>query len=180
MQKQRRIAEITKQLDSMLIKYASPENKDGGLISDEEYKTAKTRLQKEKFALEGEITTRDEKMDELLELSTETFKFARYARIRFKQGDEKTKRAIFLSLGSNFVFNDRTVSLDLYFPLKGITEKKQMVEDELNQVRTFDYLINTRQIFNFADKIPILRGVVEDVRTFYLEKCIEGNPKHGG
>ena len=53
--KQKNLLQITKQLDNLLLKYTSSENKGGRFITDQEYQTLKTRLVKEKSALESEL-----------------------------------------------------------------------------------------------------------------------------
>jgi DNA invertase Pin-like site-specific DNA recombinase len=152
-----RIMEITKQLEAMFLKYTSPANSDGGLISDQEYRTAKMKLEKEKASLRQDLAHTEAKEAELIELSEKTFKFACYARTWFNEGDLKAKRAILLSLGSNFSLKGKALSIDLHLPWKVITEKKEAIEKELREVRTPAYIVNTSQIFSFANQIPILR-----------------------
>src|SRR3989338_4793079 len=48
--KQKRVLEITKQVDALLLRYTSPANIAGDLISDTEYKNAKNTLLSEKVA----------------------------------------------------------------------------------------------------------------------------------
>jgi len=157
-QKHKRIGEITKQLESMFLKYTSPANAEGELIPDNEYRTAKMKLEKEKASLEQNLATVDEKEAELLEFSEETFKFACYARGWFNEGGTKKKRAILLSLGSNFILKDKVLSIDLHEPWKILAEKKKRVEKEIQEVRTPAYLINTVQLFNFSRSFLTLRG----------------------
>ena len=156
-QKQRRIGEIAKQLEGMFLKYTSPANSDGSLIPDNEYRTAKMKLEKEKAALENDMATTDQKEAELIELSEKTFKFACYARAKFNDGSPKDKRAILLSLGSNFSLQGKILSIDLHLPWKLIAEKKEMAEKEISSVRTPVYAMNTRQIFDFSREFITLR-----------------------
>ena len=157
-QKHKRIGEIGKQLEAMFAKYTSPANGDGSLIPDNEYRTAKMRLEKEKASLEQDIAHTVEKEAELIALSEKTFQSACYARAWFNEGDAKARRAILLSLGSNFSLKGKMLSIDLHLPWKVIAEKKATVEKELSEVRTPAYIVNTMQIFNFANKIPHTAG----------------------
>jgi chaperonin cofactor prefoldin len=141
----------------MFLKYTSPANAEGELIPDNEYRTAKMKLEKEKASLELNLATVDEKEAELLEFSEETFKFACYARGWFNEGSTKQKRAILLSLGSNFILKDKVLSIDLHEPWKILAEKKKQVEKEIQEVRTPAYLINTVQLFNFSRSFLTLR-----------------------
>jgi site-specific DNA recombinase len=156
-QKSKRISEITKQLEGMFLKYTSPANSDGSLIPDNEYRTAKMKLEKEKTALENDMATTDEKEAELIELTEKTFKFACYARAKFNDGSPKDKRAILLSLGSNYVLKGRILNLDLHFSWKIIAEKKKRVEKEVQAVRTPARIINTMQLFTLSRKFLTLR-----------------------
>ena len=156
-QKQKRIGEIAKQLEGMFLKYTSPANSDGSLIPDNEYRTAKMKLEKEKTALENDMATTDEKEAELIELSEKTFKFACYARAKFNDGSPKEKRAILLSLGSSFILKGKMLSIDLYLPWKIIAEKKKRVEEEIQAVRTPAKIMNTMQLFTLSRKFLTLR-----------------------
>ncbi len=157
-QKEKRIVEIGKQLEAMFLKYTSPVNADGSLISDDEYRKAKLKLEAEKRDLGENMTTADECEAELVELTEKTFNFACYARARFNEGSQNDRRAIFLSLGSNFVLTDGKLTIDLHFPWKAIAEKKNGVEREIMKVRTSEKSITTNQICDLSRKFLILRG----------------------
>ena len=100
----------------------------------------------------------DEREAQLAELTEETFKFACYARARFNEGSQNDRRAIFLSLGSNFVLTDGKLKIDLHFPWKVIAEKKNGAEREIAKVRTSEKSITTNQICDLSRKFLILRG----------------------
>ena len=167
-QKEKRIVEIGKQLEAMFLKYTSPVNTDGSLITDEEYRTAKLKLEVEKRDLGENMAGADEREAQLAELTEETFKFACYARARFNEGSQNDRRAIFLSLGSNFVLTDGKRKIELHFPWKAIAEKKNDAEREIAKVRTSEKSITTNQICDLSLKF------LKDVRTYlkadYLEK----------
>jgi site-specific DNA recombinase len=134
--KQRRVVEITKQVDGLLLRYTSPSNVAGELISDEEYKTAKNSLMREKAALEVDLEEHSVAMEKWLELSERTFNFARYASVWFFKGDLETKRAIFACLGSNFLLKDRKLNIRLRKPFELLFENLDEIEKEILQVRT--------------------------------------------
>lgn len=155
--KQKTLLQITKQLDNLLIKYTSPENENGQFISDQEYQTLKTRLVKEKSALESELKTQGKTIEEWVELSEKTFNFARYARIWFAKGDMETKRTIFACLGSHLVIQDQKLNVELHPYFKVIFENLAEAERELIKVRTSESVINKRQIAEILAKCPTLR-----------------------
>lgn len=130
----------------MFLKYTSPVNADGLLISDEEYRIAKLKLEAEKRDLGENMTIEDEREAKLAELTEKTFNFACYARARFNEGSQNDRRTIFLSLGSNFVLTDGKLTIDLHFLWKAIAEKKKDAEREITKVRTSEKSITTNQI----------------------------------
>lgn len=116
--KQKSLNQTVKQLDALLLKYTSPENEGGRLISDVEYQSLKVRLQKEKESLERDLNVQSKSMDEWMELSERTFNFARYAKVWFEKGDRDTKRAIFATLGSNLLVKEQKLNVSLRKPFK--------------------------------------------------------------
>ncbi len=131
---------ITQQLDNLLLKYSSPENMEGQLIADQQYQDLRTRLLKQKAALEGSISTQNREIEEWLELSERTFNFARYARVWFARGDMETKRAIFACLGSHLIIKDQKVAITLRPVFKTIFEMLPKIESEISQIRTYPQL----------------------------------------
>jgi hypothetical protein len=169
-QKQKRIGEVAAQLEAMFLKYASPANTDGSLIADNEYRTAKMKLEKEKANLERNIADADAKDTELADLTEKTFKFACYARAWFNEGSQKDRRRILLSLGSNFSLTGKILNVDLHLPWKVIADEKEKVEAEVQEVRTSGHLINTSQLFTLSRKFLTLRSLVFDVLTYFQKR----------
>lgn len=155
--KQKRLLQITKQIDALLLKYTASENADGQLISDSEYKALKHALTKEKTALESDVQVQGKEMEKWVELSERTFNFARYASLWFKNGDMETKRAIFSCLGSNLLLKERTMSIDLHKPFKLIFDNLDKVEREVLKVRTSENEAYKGQKVFFDPKLLTLR-----------------------
>ena len=152
---------ITQQLDNLLLKYSSPENMEGQLISDQQYQDLHTRLLKQKAALESNISVQNREIEEWLELSERTFNFARYARVWFARGDMNTKRAIFACLGSHLIIKDQKVAITLRPVFKTIFETLPKVESEISQIRTYPQLAFSPQN---KDKTAIDRQLVSNLR----------------
>lgn len=155
--KQETLLQITKQLDNLLIKYTSPENESGQLITDQEYQALKSQFLNQKASLESELKTQGKTIEEWVELSERTFKFARYARIWFAKGDMDTKRAIFACLGSHLVIKDQKLNVELHPYFKVIFENLAEAERELIEVRTSESVVNKRQIAEILAKCLTLR-----------------------
>lgn len=128
---------LIQQLDNLLLKYSSPENSEGQLITDQEYQDVRSRLLKQKVALESRITTQNREIEEWLELGERTFNFARYARVWFARGDMETKRAIFACLGSHLVLKDQNIAIKLRPVFQTIFEKLPQAEREIKEIITY-------------------------------------------
>ncbi len=155
--KQKELTRIIKQLDSLLLKYTAPENSDGNLISSDEYQALKTRLIKQKLALESDLTDQGKQINEWVELSERTFNFARYASIHFNNGDMETKRAIFACLGSHLIIKNQKLSIDLHPMFETIFENKNKAETEIIKVITSKISDNIGQFMEFLVNCPSLR-----------------------
>lgn len=134
--KQKVAAQLTRQLDALFLKYTSPENADGQLISDEEYRTRKAQLTKEKESAESDVQAQNQQIADWLELSERTFHFARYARMWFSQGDFETRRAIFNCLGSHLWLGDQKIKVEWRKVFNIIIESLPAAEAEIDTVRT--------------------------------------------
>jgi site-specific DNA recombinase len=157
--KQKRLFDITKQIDGLLLKYTSVENSDGQLISDFEYRTLKQSLMKEKGDLEEAVKAQGKEIEKWVELSERTFNFARYASTWFERDDIEIKRAIFSCLGSNLLLKDRTMSLDLRKPFKLVFDNLDDIEKELVKVRTSENKAYKGQSVFFDPKLSTMRSV---------------------
>jgi site-specific DNA recombinase len=134
--KHKELEEVVGQLDALMLKYTSPDNASGSLISTEELQTLKGGLLKRKSSLEEEIKGKGASIEEWLELSERTFNFARYARTWFENGSDDTRRAILSCLGSNLVLKDQKLHVGLHPVFLSVIEHREKVETELAQVRT--------------------------------------------
>ena len=157
--KQKRVLEITKQVDALLLRYTSPSNVAGDLISDAEYKSAKNTLLAEKSALEGDLQAQSVAIEKWLELSERTFNFARYAAAWFFKGDLETRRAVFACLGSNFLLKDRKLNIQLRKPFELLLENLDDIEKEMVQVRTSENGSTKGQTITFVPQNLIGRCV---------------------
>lgn len=155
---QTELARVNKQLDSLLVKYTSPENESGELLADGEYKALKSSLLKRKSELEQDVNIQGRAKLEWLELSERTFNFARYAKTWFEKGDHDVRRAIFACLGSNLVLKDQKVSLTLRKPFKLIFEGLPQAEQELLRLEPLETTANIIQLRRLTEKIPVWSG----------------------
>jgi len=167
--KQKVAAHLTRQLDALFLKYTSLENADGQLISDEEYLARKTQLTKEKEGAERDLQAQNKHIADWLELSERTFRFARYARMWFAQGDLETRRAIFNCLGSHLWLGDQKIRVEWRKVFSSIIEGLPQAEKELAQVRTSENVDIEGRISAFASDYPTVRCAFEKIRTDFAQ-----------
>lgn len=82
------------------------------LILDDEYKQKKEVLIKEKEGLKEHLDDTECRADKWLELTENTFNFARYARYWFSEGTPKDKKTILSTIGSNLILKDGKLHVD--------------------------------------------------------------------
>lgn len=157
-QKQNEYERVISQIDNLLLKYTSPENESGALMSEKEYLSVRSSLLKKKSDLETDFQKRGEEIVDWVELSERTFNFARYARVWFKEGDLKTKRAIFACLGSNLILKDQKVAINLIKPFEIIFDGVEKIEEELERLEPLTRPMVTSDIVLFRKKFPLMSG----------------------
>lgn len=103
--------DCVKKLDNLLGLKISPQNINGSVISDEEYTSRRKLLMDEKEQLHSKLNDTNQRINNWLELSENTFNFACYARYWFANGDIKLKTEILDALGSNLVIMDKNLQI---------------------------------------------------------------------
>lgn len=114
--------DCVKRIDNLVALKISPQNSDGNLLTDEEFKKQKESLIKEKSVLEERMNNSGQRINKWLELSEKAFNFACYARYWFANGTRQQKRDIFYGLGSNLKLFEKIVRIDVEKPLEMISE----------------------------------------------------------
>ncbi len=112
--------DIETRLNNLLKLKISPQNADGGLLSDEDYRKEKERLSSEKKKIGEKLGGNNYQAEHWRETAEKTFDFACRARYWFANGDRQTKREILAGLGSNLELYDRAVRINLEKPLQFI------------------------------------------------------------
>lgn len=138
--------DVVKRIDNLVKLKISPQNTDGSLLNDEEFKSQKTSLIKERQDLESKMGISGERIDKWVELSEKTFDFAIYAKHWFDESDVMTKKEIFQSLGSNIKLDSGVLRLILEKPFeiiesmkKEIPEIEETIEPEKVSVKSAHY-----------------------------------------
>jgi len=156
--KQKQLVAIIQQLDALMFKYASPENRDGEYINAQEYSRMKSVLLKEKSKLEDDLNVQGKEKEKWLEMSERTFNFARYAGIWFAKGDDDIRRAIFACLGSSLVLSDQKIQITLRKPFEMIFTRLPEVRAEFARLEPQEIPTTSTQFFSCLQQLPIWSG----------------------
>ncbi len=157
-EKQKELVTVIQQLDALLFKYASPENRDGEFINAQEYSRMKSALLKEKSRLEEELSDQGKEKEKWLDMSERTFNFARYASYWFAHGDDDVKRAIFACLGSNLLLTNKTIDITLRKPFQMIFTRLPEARAEMKWLEPVELPTTSTQFFTCLQQLPIWSG----------------------
>lgn len=135
------------------------------LIGDEEFLKERNLLQSQISEIKQTMRQTEQRAEDWIDLTEKTFEFACYARTHFNNGDIQTKREIFMALGQNYTLKDQKLFISLNEWLKPIVSQYPALEIKYQSVRTRKYPSIAKQKEAFASLRPILRGLVDDVRT---------------
>ncbi len=148
-----------KRIDNLVKLKISPQNVDGSLLTDEEFKAQKEALLIEKDSLQEKLVDTDNRVNKLFTQTEKTFNFACHARHWFKNGTREEKREILAALGSNLILKDKIVRVDLEKPLMFIEEAIQEVPEISPMFEPKEKADSTSQTaLNFSNLAPLLPG----------------------
>jgi len=157
-----------KKLDNLFELKISPLNTNGSLLSDQEYAKRKTELLKEKVRLEEILSDTGSRVERWLNDAEKTFELACYAREWFAKGSPQEKSRILQTLGSNLTLKNKILYIQLKKPLLLIERVSRGLPQIKGAFEPKNKGQNERQLEQFYSKNPILRGLVDDVRTYFM------------
>jgi len=153
------------EIDSLLKLKTSSGNKEGSLLSDDEYAKRRGSLLKEKAALEELINNADQRVEQQLKQSEEAFEIACQAQKRFAEGDSDTKKEILAAVQSNLILKDKKLLFEAKKPFlileNVIYPEKAIISPIEPEKIVVTHGRNTPTIF----MRPYLLGDLDDVRT---------------
>ncbi len=152
------ISAASRRLDNLSKKYFSEANKDGEILSDDEYIKLKNQYILERKQIEEKIKALGDTQDEWLDNSEKLFNFAKQARGWFEKGSADEKRAIVSALGINFVLKDKKLSVDLLKPIEKIQEAKAIMVQQPNTFEPEEKTAKSTQTTTFDPSNPIWGG----------------------
>lgn len=113
-------------------------------------------------------------LSDRLELSTKTFNFACYARLRFQIGTLHEKKEILSTIGSNLVLKDKILSLSVPKPFVALKEAKVETDRIVASFKPVEKIDMTAQMMYFYQESLTLRRVQDlNLRFFYKKRVFE-------
>lgn len=126
---QKEYGKCISKINNLIQLYISPENAKRELLSEAEFKEQKNNLMNEKSSLNSQMSNFEQRIDEWIELTENTFNFATYAKHWFEKGDYEIKTNILRCLGQNFILKDKKLTIELKEPfliIKNSLEKEPL------------------------------------------------------
>jgi DNA invertase Pin-like site-specific DNA recombinase len=152
------LKECLKKIDNLINLYISPQNSERDLLSDLEFKEQKTILLKEKARINRELEKLSTDVDEWLELTEKTFKFATYAREHFLKGSYDVKNTILRTLGSNYILKDRVLTISLDKEYQIISNSLKTIASENPTLELTDFALDKTKKASFEAISIVLSG----------------------
>jgi len=116
----------------------SPMNKDGLLLSDEEFAEEKRILTNEKGLAQERLKQISERQDNWAERAGKVFDFAAKAQERFENSDIEIKKQIMRSFGSNLILKNRILEVEPRGPFKAIRKAVKAERQWLETIEKVD------------------------------------------
>lgn len=118
-------------LDALTTKWSSPNNIDGSLLSDDEYKTRKNKLILEYAKLCEADKQQNEQQSKWIQVAERTFRFAVNARHWFNHGTKLQKRIIVQAIGSDPILDNGLLHINLLEPYKSVQNMAILGNEEI-------------------------------------------------
>jgi len=154
-----------RKLDNLLELKISSENRNGSLISDEEYAKKKGEFLKEKSHLEEILNDTSGRVKKWLDITERALNFACYARYWFKNGTPEEKTQILQALGSNLTLKDKKLLFNVKKPFTLLEKISSRVPEIKPRFEPEKLALNKGKIEDVYSQNPILRRVCDNVRT---------------
>jgi DNA invertase Pin-like site-specific DNA recombinase len=166
--KMRSLALVQKKLDNLVELKISPFNDQGSLLSDEECARRMETLTMERRHLEESVRRSDSSelhnraADDLFDIAANALRW-------FQAGSQEDKSTILRAVGSNLVIRDKKVIFSLRKPFTAFEKILEAVPAAGKGFEPKTDPSGTREFHEKSAEYLILRGHVEDVRTWCVE-----------
>ena len=153
------------EIENLLKLKTSYANQNGDLLSDSEYALRRSKLLKDKNALEGFVNDADSRFEQQLRLSEETLETACLAQKRFSEGDPATKREILAAVQSNLILKDKKLIFIAKKPFSILENALNPAEPVTTPIEPVFTIVTQSQNIPSLFLRPYRLGELDDVRT---------------
>lgn len=167
---QKAYQDCLKRIDNIVRLKTSPQNTDGGLLSDEEYGRQRFQLLKEKARLEEFLQDTGHRVEHWVDLAEKTFEFACLAREWFAKGDLKVKKEILSAIGSNLTLRDKKLCIEAKNPFLILEKSLSRIPAVQIKFEPEKFLVNKGKRELVGSPRPTGLGQWDDVRTYAPKK----------
>jgi hypothetical protein len=158
------------QIEGLVRLKTSPGNRDDSLLSDVEYAERRSRLLKEKTALEKLLNDAGQGKEQRLKLSERTFEFACLVQERFAEGDPTTQNEILSTMSSNLILKDKKLLFEARKPFVILGDALSSEVPVISPIEPETMQVTQGRSIPSIFQRPQMRGERDDVRT-YLHKA---------
>jgi DNA invertase Pin-like site-specific DNA recombinase len=140
------------------------------LLSDDDFLSRKTKLEHAINKLNSQLAKIKRNPNYTSEKSVETFEVVSTIKTKFQNGSKRKRNSILKQIGSNLTLTDKKLLIQAKEPFNHF-EKFQLALHAKNirfEPQDFD-LYNTQTV-TVSDGLCAVRGLVDDVRTFFYKK----------
>lgn len=139
---EKQIKKQTQRLDNLIKLKIDPDNTDGELLSDEEFKSQKNEIVKQKKSLQKSFEGLDDRQTQWVDIAEKTFHFCQIAGEKFENGSLQEKRVILGCIGSKIILKDGKLSIRPKKVFRVISEPPQSEETEMRRFEPLEKGLN--------------------------------------
>jgi site-specific DNA recombinase len=118
--------QLRRRLQAFTEKWLSPQNTDGELISDEEYKDLKSRIQGDLDVIQERLQDNSGEQDNWLERCGDLFNFTRDLKQRYVSASVEDKRMIIRTIGARITLLDEQAKIEVSKPFSLIARAQTL------------------------------------------------------
>lgn len=169
-QRQKQLTVLGEKVLALNAAFTAPENANQENISQDEFRSLKANLNKQRNDLEASLARDLAKPYKANELTANAFNFASYARYWYKNGNDEIRRAILSGLGSNLTLSSKRLMIPFQKPVAIVMSRLSELDELLAQLELPKDFLSAEEYEALSEPVPILSGLVNDVSTYWRGK----------
>jgi DNA invertase Pin-like site-specific DNA recombinase len=165
-QQQAELSRCQQRLDNLLRLKISPDNKDGVMLSDEEFINQKKETLQEMAIIKEKMGDTESQSQHWFDLCSQYVDFMRKLNIKFKNGTPEKRREIFQFIYYNPTITAKVLANNEFSPHKFVFEYNNYKQSTI----TAENSMNTNKKDALASLCSVGRRILNEVRTYFQEK----------